>query len=102
MANAATGPIASVFFRQRQFRNVQVTSQIRIAAVVTPESGPVGLKKMSALLIEANLSAAMARTARAKEPMPAERMAAAPEPFVRTGALDVAKSLAALIFLRPG
>src|SRR5580704_12135228 len=53
------------------------------------------------LLIEADLSPAMARTARAKEPIPAERMAAAPEPFVRARVLGEAALPGVFIFLLP-
>src|SRR5271170_4483799 len=53
------------------------------------------------LLMEADLSPAMARTARAREPIPAERMAAAPEPFVRVGVLGEAALAGVFIFLLP-
>ena len=48
-----------------------------------------------------DLSPAMARTARTKEPIPAARIAAAPEPFVREGVLGVAALPDVFIFLLP-
>src|SRR5277367_2493796 len=54
---------------------------------------------MRLLLRNTDLSAAMARTARAIEPIPAERTAAAPEPFVRVwGTVSLFR---ALIFPAP-
>jgi len=45
-ATALLRPTATVLFRQRHSKIPQVKSQIRMAAVVTPESGPVGLSKI--------------------------------------------------------
>src|ERR1700674_5608084 len=54
------------------------------------------------ILTAADLSSTQASTARAKEPIPAARMAAESEPFVRAGALGEAAPFGMFIFLLPG
>ena len=50
----------------------------------------------------ADLSPAQANIAKANVPTPAARIAAAPEPFVRAGALVEAALFGVFIFLLPG
>jgi hypothetical protein len=57
---------------------------------------------MRVLRMVADLSPAMARIARAKEPIPAERIAAAPEPFVWMGTTGGATEVDGFIFLLRG
>jgi hypothetical protein len=54
---------------------------------------------MSALLMEADLSLARARSESVKEPIPAERIAAVPEPLGIEGELAELMGCGALIFL---
>src|SRR5690348_13563966 len=82
-ANATTLTMAILTFleRQRRPRMNQKRSQIRIAIVVTPESAPTGFEKIRALLMLGDASPASARTPTIAQPMPAERIAAAPGPL---------------------
>jgi hypothetical protein len=57
--------------------------------VVTPESGPVGFEKVRGALRAGSLSPRMASTASEKQAMPAERIAAAPEPLGIAGVLGI-------------
>src|ERR1700679_194199 len=57
---------------------------------------------MRLFLTAADLSPAQANIAKANVPTPAARIAAAPEPFVRVGALGEVALFGMVIFLLPG
>src|SRR5579863_20858 len=81
--NAMTLILAKAIVRTRHNRlnTNHAASQTRIAPVVTPESVPVGLYKLSRLPIAGDASAEKARTPNAAQPMPVARMAAPAGPL---------------------
>jgi len=100
-AMTAIRPMPTVLFRQRHSKITHETSQIRMALAVTPESARL-VYRNETVLDGCQLVAGAGKHRQSERAIPAARMAAAPEPFVRTGALGEAALFGMFIFLLPG